>query len=169
MFDFVSVLCATTVSLLHLVLILLNVLDKFRCSVTKKYFLIILNIPRTFLLVAFSDHKYSIVTLKSFRRQIYSGYENIVPVSYAERSITAFTCTDRKIVVAWHAVKKKMSETCLNVVQIKSRTIVKAVMKLCQFCFNCCNLLPHGCNYDIMYGPTVSVYLTFDPKDIQFF
>ena len=65
--------------------------------------------------------------------------------------------------------KPKKSETCLNVVQIKSRTIVKAVMKLCQFCFNCCNLLPHGCNYDIMYGPTVSVYLTFAPKDIQIF
>ena len=59
------------------------------------------------MIVVFSGHKYSIFTLKSFRRQIYSGYENIVPVSYAERSITAFTCTDRKIVVARHAVKTK--------------------------------------------------------------
>jgi hypothetical protein len=41
LFDFVSVLCATIVSLLRLVLVLLNVLDKFRCSVTKKYFLIV--------------------------------------------------------------------------------------------------------------------------------
>ena len=65
--------------------------------------------------------------------------------------------------------KPKKSETCLNVVQIKSRTVVKAVMKLCQFCFNCCNLLPHGCKYDIMYGPTVSAYLTFGPEDILFF
>ena len=104
MFDFVSVLCATIVSLLHLVLVLLNVLDKFRCSVTKKYFLIILNIPRIFLLVVFSDHKYSIFTSKSFAGQIYSGYENIDVVSYAERSIA---CIDRRIVVVRYAMKEK--------------------------------------------------------------
>ena len=76
----------------------------FRCSVTKKYFLIILNIPRTFLLVVFSDHKYSIFTSKSFAGQIYSGYENVDVVSYAERSIA---CIDRRIVVVRYAMKEK--------------------------------------------------------------
>ena len=115
MFDFVSVLCATIVSLLRLILVLLNVLDKFRCSVTKKYFLIILNVPRIFLIVAFLSHKYSNFTLKSFVRQIYSGYENIDLVSYAERSIT---CIDRRIVVVRYAMKEKevrdLFESCFN-------------------------------------------------------
>ena len=80
------------------------------------YFLIILNIPRTFLLVVFSDHKNSIFTSKSFAGQIYSGYENIDVISYAERSIA---CIDRRIVVVRYAMKENWAGAAFATAQAK--------------------------------------------------